>query len=282
MYKVGDAVNEISNYLKASNGNVDEMLKDALQDETVKEFIDMNDIDDDTINRFRSTLIIFYKRKQNGEQLKLIYHNAYKHAIIDVREVVERRKPKKTLTTDTITSQLRGLSFSDLIVDGNNEKLVEAFKRLVGGYNELKTSKGIWVHGEFGRGKTYILGALANELHKEGANVTFISPKTFIDNYMTLPFSEKESYLKQVAETEVLILDDMGTEYLSEYGVKAMYELMAIRYAQSRLTFASSNLTISEYIQLLSKANRMDAERLQERLRHLFTQLKLNGDNRRG
>ena len=284
MNNIGEAIEAIQDYLPSrQTKSIDEMLQEALQDDTIKKFVEENNISEETINTFRSTLIIYHQRKQAGEDLALNFSGAYRGDIIEVVEIKQPYKPKKRakLETDLITSSLRGLYFKDLERDEYNDKLIASFERLVSNYSEIDTKKGVWVHGNFGRGKTYILGALANELFANYVDVTFISPKTFIDQYMSLPFADKEAYLKKVAEVEVLIMDDIGQEYATEFSVKVIYELMAIRYANNRLTFASSNLTIDEYVQSLSKANAMDAGRLNERLKHLCTQYKLDGNNRR-
>lgn len=283
MQGMGKLFEGIEKIIPQKTASIEDMLHTALGDEDIKKFIESNEINADTIQTFRSTLIIYHQRKQAGEALELSFERAYKGDIIDVREIKEPFKPKRIakLETDMMTDSLRGLRFKDLEVDEYNEKLIGGFKRLVDGYEDSEPKQGIWLNGAFGRGKTYLLGALANELHAAGVNVIFISPKTFIDTYTAMPFAEKEGYLKRVSSVEVLILDDVGQEHLSEYGVKIMYELMAVRYANKSLTFVSSNLTISEYIQSLAKANRMDAERLNERLKHLCKQYRLGGNNRR-
>ena len=282
MEGIGAVVKEITKR-RPSKYSVEDMFKEALENENVKDFIRENEIDDETVNTYRSELIQFNTRSAAGEQLELAYEKAINYKIIELREQPPKpiQRPKK-LKFDELNEVLRGLTFSSLKVDHYNERLIESLQRLTFSFGEGKHDKGIWVHGQFGRGKTYVLGALANELHARGAEVTFMSLKNFVDTYMAKDFSDKEAYLQEVAKTEVLILDDVGTEHLSEYGVKIIYELMANRYAHKRLTFASSNLTILEYQTLLQRSNAVDVDRLIERLRHLFVQFKLEGENRRG
>lgn len=281
MQEVGAVVTEITKH-RTSAYSVEDMFKKALKNKYIKDFIKANKIDLDTLKTYRSEIIQYDTRSAAGAKIELAYTEAYKHAIIEIREQPPKPlvKPKR-LKFDDLNEVLRGVTFNDLTVDENNGMLISSLKRLTETFKEEKREKGIWVHGQFGRGKTFILGALANELNAIGAEVTFISLKSYVDTYMAKPFGEKEAYLQSVAKTEVLVLDDIGTEHLSEYGVKIVYELMANRYAHKRLTFASSNLTISEYEELLQRSNAVDIDRLIERLRHLFAQFKLEGNNRR-
>src|SRR5699024_803297 len=139
------------------------------------EFIRENEIDDETVNTYRSELIQFNTRSAAGEQLELAYEKAINYKIIELREQPPKpiQRPKK-LKFDELNEVLRGLTFSSLKVDQYNERLIESLQRLTLSFGEGKHDKGIWVHGQFGRGKTYVLGALANELHARGAEVTFM------------------------------------------------------------------------------------------------------------
>lgn len=281
MQEIGPVITEITKR-RTSAYNVEEIFKGALKNEYVKEFIKENEVSDETLKTYRSEIIQYVMRSASGETLELMHTQTYKHAVIELREQPPKpaEKPKR-LKFDDLNSALRGVTFKDLQVDLNNEKLINALQRFTLSFSEGKHKQGIWVHGNFGRGKSFILGALANELHATGVDVTFISLKHFVDNYMARDFGEKEAYLQGIAKTEVLILDDVGAEHLSEFSVKLIYELMANRYAHKRTTFASSNLTITEYNLLLQRSNAVDVERLIERLRHLFAQFKLDGENYR-
>lgn len=266
----------------------------VVADIDVRAFVEQNQLTHEDILKWFSLFSNFVTNKQSDKPNKQVLR--YQDGVVDIAEFLDPEQQKRiedkvstAFITDSQTERLRGLSFDDVEVDDLNRSIVTAFKRLVDGYSYKGQSVGIWLHGQFGRGKTYLLGVLANELHRKGAGVTLVSPNTFISGAYSAMNQQKthvgasplEAYINKFANAEVLILDDMGTEHLSEYGTKILYEMMAKRYDRGKLTFASSNLTIDEYTEFLIKSNAMDANRLQERLRLLCSQVKLDGSNRR-
>ncbi len=282
MDALGEAIEAIKDYLPNKNyKTTEQMLKEALQDVSINWFVNTHKISHDTIQTYRSVLIDYHRRTQAGHKLELAYSDGYKHAIIEVREQppVIRAK-KKILIMDSVTESMRGLRFTDLIRDPFNDKLINALERLVGDYSAIKDKPGIWVHGEFGRGKSYILGALANELHQVGVGVTYISVRTFVARRISEGF-DRDDYLQRVADQEVLILDDMGTEPLSDKDFAWLYALLDSRQAKGLLTFASSNFTIKEYTNTINNVRSLDAQRMETRLINLFNQFHLGGENKR-
>lgn len=282
METLGEAIEAIKDYLPNKGGvTTEQMLEEALQDEDVKEFIQTNNISDETIQTYRSKLIEYHRGTQAGKKLELAYSDGYKHAIIEVREeppVIAAKR--KILILDSVTESMRGLKFADLVRDPFNDKLINALERLVGDYSAIKDKPGIWVHGEFGRGKSYILGALANELHQVGVGVTYISVRTFVARRISEGF-DRDDYLQRVANQDVLILDDMGTEPLSDKDFAWLYSLLDNRQAKGLLTFASSNFTIKEYTQTINSVRSLDVQRMETRLINLFNQFHLGGENKR-
>ncbi len=282
MDALGEAIEAIKDYLPNKNyKTTEQMLKEALQDASINLFVSKHKISHETIQTYRSVLIDYHRRTQVGHKLELAYSDGYKHAIIEVREQppVIRAK-KKILIMDSVTESMRGLRFTDLIRDPFNERLINALERLVGDYNAIKDKPGIWVHGEFGRGKSYILGALANELYQVGVGVTYISVRTFVARRISEGF-DRDDYLQRVADQEVLILDDMGTEPLSDKDFAWLYALLDSRQAKGLLTFASSNFTIKEYANTISSVRSLDVQRMETRLVNLFNQFRLDGENKR-
>ena len=282
MDALGEVIDAIKNHLPNKGGlTTEQMLEEAVQHEDVKEFIQSNNIADETIQTYRSVLIDYHRRTQAGHKLELAYSDSYKHAIIEVREEPPVIVPKKKkLTMDSVTDSMRGLRFTDLARDPYNERLINALERLVADYSNIKHNPGIWVHGKFGRGKSYILGALANELHNVGVEVTYISVSTFISKRIRESF-DRDEYLQGVASQEVLILDDMGTETLKENDFFWLHSLLNNRQANGLLTFASSNFTINEYTQTIENVRTVDVQRMETRLVNLFNQFHLGGENKR-
>lgn len=289
MEALGEAIEAIKDYLPNKGGvTTEQMLDEALQDEAVKEFVQVNDISEDTIQTYRSVLIDYHRRTQAGHKLELGYSDGYKHAIVEVREGAPLSIAKRgNLTLDNATESTRGLKFVDLTRDQYNSKVIKSLESYVGNYEKLNQGPGLWVYGDFGRGKTFMLGALANELTEIGVNVAFLSARGFTESYVYSDYGEREKYLRRIANKDVVIFDDMGVETLSSKAFEGIYALLDIRLSRlqlkrdKQLTFASSNLSITNYVEKIDKADGDDVNRYLTRLANLFMQFKLDGENKR-
>ena len=256
-----------------------------LEDEDIQNFIEDNQLSEMQVNTYMS---VFANYVRDKSRQKLIYSNG----IIDLISMVDPEqnqrlvdKVSRSFLTDSHTDQFKGLKFSEIEVDEHNELLVNSFNRLVVNYRYKGNTVGIWLHGRFGRGKSYLMGALANELHAKGAGVTFMTVNSLIDGYFgAIKDNRTQAYLDRIKRAEILILDDIGAEHVRDAAVKmVLYEVINYRANNQLLTFATSNLTIQEYEDFLKSriSLSIDAERLTERFEMLMKEVRLTGENRR-
>ncbi len=103
--------------------------------------------------------------------------------------------------------------------------------------------------GGTGLGKTHLSIALGNELLKKGYSVYYASADEFISNL------ERERYNRSnlkidVYETsndcDLLIIDDLGTEFLTNFGKSAIYNIINSRILKGKSTIVNTNLTMAE------------------------------------
>lgn len=79
-------------------------------------------------------------------------------------------------------------------------------------------TKGMYIHGPFGTGKSFILGAIANELKERYIYTTLLYFPEFIrelkNGFKDGTYNER---LNRVKNTPVLMLDDIGAEDLTPW-----------------------------------------------------------------
>ena len=63
---------------------------------------------------------------------------------------------------------------SNIEVDKPRANIIKWLKKFYDNYKKDKKGKGLYLHGSFGSGKTYMISALLNELSKEGFNAIII------------------------------------------------------------------------------------------------------------
>lgn len=158
---------------------------------------------------------------------------------------------------------------------------------------EVKTtgklpSKGFYVYGEFGVGKSYVLGALANELAEEKIKTVLVYVPEFLREMKHAigdqSLQEKVDYVKKAP---VLMLDDLGAETLSSWTRdEILGTVLHYRMAENLPTFITSNFDydgLEDHLSYSGKGEReqVKAARIMERIRSITIPMRLSGKNRR-
>ncbi|MBC3086347.1 MAG: primosomal protein DnaI [Staphylococcus capitis] len=147
--------------------------------------------------------------------------------------------------------------------------------------------KGLYLYGPFGTGKSFILGAVANQLKSKKISSTIVYLPEFI---RTLKSGFKdgsfEKKLERVREANILMLDDIGAEEVTPWvRDEIIGPLLHYRMVHELSTFFSSNFDYSELEHHLSMtrdgAEKTKAARIIERVKTLSTPYYLEGKNYR-
>lgn len=174
-------------------------------------------------------------------------------------------------------------------IDLNDKKRVKLIKWIndfYKKYDSKNTKKGLYLHGSFGSGKTFIIAALLNELAKKRV-------KTMIIYYPEMLRVLKESFsddfdskMHAIKHSEVLLIDDIGAESVTSWSRdEILGTILQYRMDAELPTFFTSNLTISELETHLANTKMgvevVKARRIIERIKQLTEDIELISDNRR-
>lgn len=158
---------------------------------------------------------------------------------------------------------------------------------------EVKTegslpTKGFYIYGEFGVGKSYVLGALANELAELRIKTVLVYVPEFLREMkhaiQDQSLQEKVDYVKKAP---VLMLDDLGAETLSSWTRdEILGTVLHYRMAENLPTFITSNFDydgLEDHLAYSGKGERelVKAARIMERIRSITIPMRLSGKNRR-
>lgn len=114
-------------------------------------------------------------------------------------------------------------------------------------YKEYKNDnhiKGLFLHGNFGCGKTYMISALFNTLAHDGYESCIIFWPDFIREAFYDSFKEKYEMVKK---TPLLLIDDIGAENVTAWNRdEILCPLLQYRMEEQLPTFFTSNLTIEQ------------------------------------
>ena len=200
---------------------------------------------------------------------------------------IEENKINKSFTLG-ISNEIKNASMSE--IDINDKKRVELIKWLKKFYDEYPNSKkGLYLHGSFGSGKTYLVAALLNELAKKNYKTVIMYYPEMLSRLKSTFDNTEESYnevFDKIKTCDILLIDDIGAETVTNWSRdEILGTILQYRKEHELSTFLTSNLTIEELeIHLSLVKNNMDkvkARRIIERIKQLTTDMELISVNRR-
>ncbi len=107
-----------------------------------------------------------------------------------------------------------------------------------------KKSKSLYLLGDTGLGKTHLTFAMAKEIVKKGYSVIYCTAQTMISALEKEHFGNAQEPLQEYyLNCDLLILDDLGTEYLSNVAQSELYNVINHRILLALPTIINSNLS---------------------------------------
>lgn len=149
--------------------------------------------------------------------------------------------------------------------------------------------KGLYLYGDFGVGKSFMVAALAHDLsEKRGVSSTLLHyPSFVIDVKNAIGDGNVKTLVDEIKLSEVLILDDIGAEQSTAWVRDEILQvILQYRMQENLPTFFTSNFNFEELEQHFAKGKHgndetWEARRVMERIRYLAEETRLEGVNRR-
>lgn len=154
----------------------------------------------------------------------------------------------------------------------NMQKILEFTKQYAEAFNE--NSNSIFMFGKTGLGKTHLSLAIANRVLDKGYSVIYDSAINILRNIEREHFSREHSsdMIDLVMNTDLLILDDLGTEYETPFYNATIYNIINSRLNSGKATIISTNLD-------LAGIKRRYDERVVSRIISVYTCLAFKGED---
>ena len=167
--------------------------------------------------------------------------------------------------------------------DKNRFEVINWLMDFLEDYKKDKNIKGLYLHGNFGCGKTYLISAIFNELAKEGYKSSIVFWPEFLRQAFYDDFNDKFDYIKK---TPLLLIDDIGAEGLTAWNRdEILCPLLQYRMDNNLATFFTSNLNIKELeVHLSNSKNSVDevkAKRIICRIEQLSNDIEMISKNLR-
>ena len=176
------------------------------------------------------------------------------------------------------------MEVQDLYVNENRAAIINAIQE----YKQSDMTKGIYLYGPFGTGKTYILLSLANYLAtKKNKKVIFAYyPELVREAKSSIANGKLESLITKLKNIDVLFLDDFGGELNSSFiRDEFLGPILQYRMMSGLPVFMTSNYDIKSLTYHLSEtkdeSNIIKAQRIMERIIYMMKVVKLEDINYR-
>ena len=204
----------------------------------------------------------------------------------------ERREIASMVSSMHMPKDVLQATIEDIIIENNKSRL-EAVQYIVQFINEYRATgklpeKGLYLYGEFGVGKSYILGAIANELAKmKIKSVLVYVPEFLREIKAAINDQTLQSKVDFVKKTPVLMLDDFGAEGITPWARDEIIgTILHYRMSERLPTFISSNFNYDALEYNIARSQRGEVEevkarRIMERIKATTILLKIEGENMR-
>ncbi|KGM44869.1 primosomal protein DnaI [Neobacillus niacini] len=214
-------------------------------------------------------------------------------------DVVYKRCPRKVMADEKKKNQklIKSLYVPRDILEATFEDFEGDLGRLDAGdraatflmnYEAGLKPKGLYLYGKFGVGKSFLLGAIANELAKKQIPTMIVYvPELLREMKSAIGDSTLNEKIEALKKEPILMLDDIGAEAVSSWTRdEVLGPILQFRMLEKLPTFFTSNFDFQGLEHHLTYSQRgeeekMKARRIMERIRSLSDPVLVDGPNRR-
>lgn len=110
----------------------------------------------------------------------------------------------------------------------------------------------LFFYGTVGTGKSFLSGCVAKELIESGHSVIYFSASGLFDTLSKIKFDyrgsdELRKEHEDLFQCDLLIIDDLGTEFTNNLVNSELFSLINERHLQQKATIISTNLSLEDF-----------------------------------
>lgn len=220
-------------------------------------------------------------------EAKLIQDGIYELHVDCKCDRDERTKLRlKRFTNLSITTRENGDNTFENAVCRNRQD-EDMFSKFVSYTSKFKKAKeenvGILISGNVGTGKTFYVNCIANGVQSQGNTVLSFNLSGYLrkiqDQFIGSGVNEEERLLMAVREVDLLIIDDLGSEKLTEWGIEKVYNLIDERYRAKKPILITTNLNSKS--ELDNHLDMNGSNKIVDRITAMTHPIRLTGESRR-
>lgn len=291
------------------NERYQQSVNAVLNNEDVKSFLNKHkdELEDDVVKRSMSKLYEFVQENNKLKNKQPTTIPGYTPVLVvnkglidisyvptqETKDNMKKAKVLKRIHAVAMPKNIKNVTLDQFDLSENDYRMNAM--RLVTDFIEEYTNtpkkwhQGMYLYGEFGVGKTFLMAAMANELAKNGFEVTLVHfPSFAVEMKSAISSNLVADKLDAIKKTPVLILDDIGADSMSSWvRDDILGVILEYRMQNSLSTFFTSNFSMKQFEEEhLAVNNKGDVEplkakRIMQRVHYLAKEVGMFGQNRR-
>lgn len=234
------------------------------------------------------------------------YSKVVVETVNGVTDIYERKTPcqfkiaqdnqdriRKRIRSFYVDERVLNGGYDEIDIMGKDPRRVSAvnkiFDYITGVKEEGLTPRGIYLHGSFGTGKTFLMCYLLHELAVAGFTGVIVYMPDFIEDLKSIMMDGQK--MKETVDTlkncDLLIFDDIGAENLNPWARDHVLGAILNYRMNRKPTFYTSNYPLDGLEKHLSFTSKDGEEiykgqRLMDRISPFVDVIPLHGENQRG
>ena len=203
----------------------------------------------------------------------------------------EDTKYQNNVTCTDIPKEIKNARIKDIYTDDKGREIViKWILNYIKEYKKCNIEKGLFLHGNFGCGKTYLIAALFNELAKVNVKSVIVYWPEYLRSLKSSFGASNDEFKNKYNElkyAKLLLIDDLGAETVTSWSRdEVLGTILQYRMQEDLPTFITSNLTIKELEDHLSitsskTVEKVKSKRIIERIKQLTIDIEMLGENKR-
>ncbi len=304
MKNINESMNQYNT--TSNNGQLYGYYEEALKDEKFKRLVDALNIDPKILMKYTSSLeesaieydncmhchnILGCKNKINGYiYLPNIDGKRIRFDYVACKKTQKNNKENrymKNVYVFDIPEEIKKAKISDIYIEYKERfNVITYLNDFIKNYGKKESLKGLYLHGNFGCGKTYLVAAAFNELAKKGYKSAIVFWPEFLGDLKTSFQTDFKEKFDKVKKVPLLLIDDIGAENTTNWGRDdILCPLLQYRMDEGLTTFFTSNMDIKsleEHFAVTKESVQgLKAKRLIERVKQLTTDMEMMSNNLR-
>ena len=208
----------------------------------------------------------------------------YRHCECERKQIEKEEAERKARMHREEVERLRRAGFSSYQMrnwtfendNGKNPQMDYARDYVDNWPDMLKENRGLLLWGGVGAGKSFFAGCIANALIEQEVPVLMTNFAEIINELMSWDI-DKNEYIRALCRYSLLIIDDLGMERNTDFGLEQVYNVIDARWREQKPLLVTTNLTIEQ----LQNPPDLPHQRIYDRVCEICVPIKIHGDSMR-